>query len=383
MKRKNSSRFPVVLLDKVDSSQLFMKETQKLGWRLVDLDITDGIIPPGFDIVGAIIGTPIDHPSLLWLKDIDCPIVRVGHHPNPMDKQVPAVIKDYEAIGKLAANHFLERHFKNVGYIGNHPWSTSRPLYESFSKYSSKHGCKCHLLRLNVSEPDRTKRFERKLGEVKSWLQNLPKPVGLLIYSDIFAAKVLTMCHSAGLEVPEQVAFLSCGNNVNICETALFPISSIDTGEKALVREAVSILKSLVNNESFSNSPVIIPPVGVVTRQSTDVLAISNPLVAKVIRFIWSNLDKQLSIDEISRLFGVSRSILDHSFKRYLGRTPSAERQRKRLQLCGELLRKTKLTISDIAKTAGFPSLPYLHRSFKDKFGMTLREYRIKHKSGE
>ncbi len=118
-----------------------------------------------------------------------------------------------------------------------------------------------------------------------------------------------------------------------------------------------------------------------VCRQSTDVLAVSDPIVAKALRFIWNNLELQLSIEEIALEVGVSRSILDHAFKRSLGRTPNAERQRKRLENCAELLRSTDLNISEIGEQVGLVSIPYLHTTFKAEFGMTPREFRLKHNS--
>ena len=380
MKMKNSTEFPVVLMrgvqERLSNITGILDQCRKFGWRLVDLNVTNGIVPQGCHVIGAIVGYPADYHKLEILKNQEFPLVRIGILPHPLDKKVPAVITDFEAVGRVAAEHFIGRNFKHVGYIGHIPWSNARIMYDSFKKFSEEHGVSCHLLRFHSFKETLEKRYRRRESKLNKWLANLPKPVGVLTYKDVLASTITTMCQSIGLAVPEEVAVLGCGNNEQLCETTLVPISSIDTGTITQGREAVNLLHSLIQGKTVPKSPIIISPVGVVERESTDVLAVPDKLVANSLRFIWDNLEVQLSIDDIAREFGVSRSILDHAFKRHLGRSPSAERLRKRLERCSELLRGSELNIAEIARTVGFPSISYLHRSFKAEFGMTLKAYR-------
>lgn len=381
MNNIKSPKFPVVLLDQytsISSERIGMLEKcRELGWRMVDLTITMGVIPEGYKIIGAIIGVPADHHRAQKLINSGYPLVRVGSLKNPLDQEIPAVITDNEAIGKMAAEHFSQRNFKHIGYIGHKPWSMSQNLYEAFKKFADEKGVKCHLLRFgNIKGETKEERYQRRELELKAWLESLPKPVGIFTYNDFLGSSITTISQAAGLSIPEQVAILSCGNNEQICETTLVPISSIDIGRKAQAKEAVSLLHQLIEGKSIPESPVVIPPVGIIERESTDILAVPNELVVNVLKYIWNNLELQLSIDDIARQFGISRSILDHSFNRYLGRSPSAERLRKRLERCAELLRNSNLTIAEIAHNVGFTSVSYLHRSFRKEFGTTLRKYR-------
>lgn len=382
MKQKNSFKFPIVLVNAQNNDLLlnqgFLEKCQEFGWRIVDINMTMGLIPEGHEIIGGIINVPADHPKAQKIVNTGLPIVRVGRLENPLDKEIPAVITDNKSMAILAAEHFIQRNFKNVGYIGHVSWSMSKELYETFKQYAEHHGVKCHLLRYShIAEEPNKQRYERRISELKTWLAGLPKPVGILTNNDFVGSFITTMCQSAKLTIPEQVAILGCGNNELICERTLVPISSIEMGRKAQGAMAMTLLNRLVNGETITESPVIIPPVGVIERESTNILAVPNALVAKVLKFIWNNLELQLSIDDIAKTHGVSRSKLDHCFRRCLGRSPSAERHRKRLERCAELLRNSNLNIAEIADIAGFPNVSYLHRSFRKKFGMTLKKYRI------
>lgn len=380
--KKRISKLPVVLIDTSVIINSCIKgitdKAREFGWRMVDLNITNGVLPDGCNIIGAIIGKPIGHQDIKISADFNFPLVRVGYKHHPSDQDIPAVIIDYKAIGKMAAEHFIMRNFKNVAYIGNIPWHGGKELFESFKKTAENNDCKCHLLRFPdppFISPE--KRYKMQLAKFKDWVPEIPKPIGIFTYHDNSASKIITMSQAAGLNVPLDIAVLGCGNDKKKCECSLVPISSIDCGYTKQGGEALEILKSVINRNTSLKSPLVIPPVGVEERMSTDVLAVSNPLVARVTHFIWDNLEMQISIDEIAGKFGASRSILDHAFKRSLGRTVSAERQRKRLETCAEAIRGTNLTIPEIAQKLGFNSLSYFYRSFKKEFGFTPSQYRL------
>lgn len=381
MRNISNRKFPIVLIDGPINTSEFVKPVRESGWHLLNVSNTGGIIPTESDLIGAIVGWPIDHPRLHWLRKLNCPVVRVGLLPNPKDVKVPAVISDLKAIGRMAADHLIERHFQHFGFIGNNPWEKGRPgktLYHAFSEQAKKHGGEIHLLRIkhfkNHGILDRSQKLYKK---VKEWLNKCPKPIGIFAYHDWLASQIIIICHKTGLAVPEQVSVIGHGNVEKICETALLTITSIDTGQSIKAKEAVSILHRIIKGKSLPKSPVFIPPVAVIERESTDILAVNDQLVTKVIRFIWDNLDQQLTIEEIAGKFGVSRPVLDRKFKLALGRSPNTERQRKRLEKCTALLRGTNMNITDIAKYVGFPSISYFYRSFQKEFGMTPRAYRI------
>jgi len=138
----------------------------------------------------------------------------------------------------------------------------------------------------------------------------------------------------------------------------------------------MDLLHHLIRGGSRPKGPIIIPPREVVKRQSTNLLAVSDSVVSRALDFIWSHYGEQISIDDVALSAGVSRSKLTRKFRQYLGHGVNAELRRKRLERVCKLLRRTDLTIAEIAARCGFPSLPYFNNAFKKAFGSTPGNYR-------
>lgn len=357
-----------------------LEQARVYGWRLVDVELTQETIPPNCNPVGACIRLPIDHPSLKWATKLNCPIVRLGRFPHPLDCRVPAILADYAAAGRLAAEHYAERNFEQLGFVRRQSELEGALVWDAFRQRAEELGCRAHLLQLSPVRTDAEShsRYRRRSQEVAQWLSPLPKPIGLLAGDSTLAARLVAMCLSAELEVPEQVAVLSLGNSVIRCETAPVELSAVDLNSYAQGRQAVRLLHQVVSGHSAPHDPLFVSPSGVVERRSTSVLAVSDPVVAKALRYIWDHLDLQVSIDHIALQVGVSRRSLERAFHKCLGRTINAERLRKRLERCAELLRNTNWTTKRVAHSAGFPSPSYMHRVFLREYGLTPRQFRKK-----
>jgi len=120
----------------------------------------------------------------------------------------------------------------------------------------------------------------------------------------------------------------------------------------------------------------MIPPKPIVTRASTEILAVDDPRVARALVFMWEHLDLDLSVDDIAREVGVSRRSLERAFCACLDRGINAELQRKRLEVFHDKLVSTDLPIAHLASMVGFRSIAHLRRSFRSAYGLSAREYR-------
>ena len=128
--------------------------------------------------------------------------------------------------------------------------------------------------------------------------------------------------------------------------------------------------------ESIAETTVVIPPKGIVTRESTDVLATSNPIVAQALRYMWDHLALNLSVDDIAKAVGVSRRKLERAFQQDLGRGVNQELLRRRLGRSCELLRTTRMPIAELAPVLGFGSKDYFQRAFRKTMGTSPGKWR-------
>jgi LacI family transcriptional regulator len=361
-----------------------VEESREWQWDLLDITMTRGYIPPEPTPLGAIVDCSPVAPLVKRLRRTGIPVVRLGGRPHPRDHELPAVVPDHAAAGRFAAAHFAERGFEYVAYEASIPWPDARPLYEGFRAGARESGLTIECLRMSTEPPslpatqETAAEHERRFREIADWLRHLSKPVGVLSES---ASTLCTICHQVGLDVPEEVALLGVGNHLLPCELSPVPLSSIDTAAEEQARRAAQLLRRLINGEAAPTEPIMIPPHGVVTRRSTDVLAVADATVAQAMRFMWENLAADLSVDDVAAQVGTSSRSLQRAFRRHLGRGVIAELRRRRLQALARLLRSTDLPITDLAPTVGFRTLVHLHKCFRETYGMTPREYRKKHRA--
>jgi len=355
-----------------------LKVKRDLDWDIVDLRWTDDALPKDVQPDGAIICYGPENAMVRNLKKLACPMVRICGVPLPSDDTVPDIVADLELAGRMAADHFAERGYKHVAYLGHKPWSNARHMYEAFADQAKKNEMVCHLHQFerhpNLS--DQKKRERIRLKEIAEWLLDMPKPIGLLTYSDDRAARTCVAAAQAGILVPDDVGILGFGNNPVLCEMAPVQISSIDDNREAMGIKAASILNDIMTGRPVPKRPTYVPPKGIVERQSTNVLAVGDKDIARAIRFLWDNMDRDIGVGEVANAVGIPRRTLTRRFRQALGRSIIDELRRKRLQETKRLLDKTDMTVTDIAAQTGFRSESLLYRAFRSKFQMTPRQFR-------
>lgn len=240
-----------------------------------------------------------------------------------------------------------------------------------------------HLIRLKQDSSafgprdDKSDVFTRRARQIGEELRNLPKPVGVLSFSDMACADICIWCAMAGLSVPEDVAVLGIGNNQFDCELAAVRLSSMDMNREEQGRRAAILLQDLLSGKEPPEAPIMVPPKGIEVRRSTDILAVADPLVARAIRFMWDHLTAPLNVEDVAGEMGVARRKLERAFGKSLGRGVKEELRRKRLDLARQMLRETDLTVAEIADATCFGADMTLHRAFRSQFGITPRQFRI------
>lgn len=356
-------------------------------WRLINLAKFEGKPPSDFDLdlQGALTNQLPDNVPIESLLQRGIPTVRMGQWPHPQDFQVPAVIPDHAAVGVLAAEHFAERDFKHVACIGNEPWGNNRTTYEAFASRAAALGCECHLLREDsqvlIKLSPGLERWQHRREQFIAWLATLPRPIGLLLFGDVQADRCCEWILQAGYTLPGEVAVLGIGNDEVMCECATVPISSIAHDARGVTERAVSTMARLIAGESLEQTTIPVPPLGVITRQSTDVLAASDPNVAKALRYMWEHISEDLSVNQIIEHVGVSRRTLETAFQRELKRGIHQEFQRRRLEKARELLVSTNMTVKDLSRALHFNSHNYFCRVFRAAYDTSPARYRREHKS--
>ena len=295
------------------------------------------------------------------------------------DIDVPRVTSDHVGIGRLAAAHFSERNFGNVVWfsIG---WS---PVHELRYKGLSEKAPAGKW----VFSDEMPKRRQNDWNAFSDWLDGklraATKPLAVLTYDEADAVRLLHAAERVGVSVPEELAILSIGNNPVICENQSVMLSSIDQNLDLGGYEAAALLDRLMNGRSAPKKSVLVPPAGITLRQSTDTIAVSDPLLRQALDYIAKNLSGNFGAEQIATRLGIRRNALDKRFAAGLGRSVGQEIMRQRLAKVKLLLRNSDQTIAQIAAATGFCTPSHLSNTFHAAIGMTPRTWRLTAKFGQ
>jgi len=188
--------------------------------------------------------------------------------------------------------------------------------------------------------------------------------------------QVLEACHLNGLQVPDEVAVLGVDNDECLCDLSTPPLSSINIGAERIGYEAAALLDRLMAGGRPPADSVLLPPVGVVVRQSTDVVASEDRELAELVRFVRENACDGLRVKELLRQSSLSQSTMQKRFKALLGRSPKQEILHVQLGRAKQLLAETDLSVADIADKCGFGGLKRLSAAFHAGVGLTPLAFR-------
>jgi LacI family transcriptional regulator len=136
------------------------------------------------------------------------------------------------------------------------------------------------------------------------------------------------------------------------------------------------LLDQMMQGEAVPLDPVLLPPRGVVLRQSTDTLAVEDPEVVAVLRYIRHHAYEGLLVDDLLAQIPFSRSVLERRFRALVGRSPKAEISRVQLERAKLLLSESHLPLDVVAARSGFRDARYLCDVFAKRVGMTPKTYR-------
>jgi LacI family transcriptional regulator len=249
---------------------------------------------------------------------------------------------------------------------------------EGFVGALKRSGHRCAWLRWHRSPDYRDDReqWKRKRKWLISQLKPAPKPLAVFAANDEQALEVLESCESAGLNVPEQVAIVGAENNLLAPNAMHTPISSVDTNLETLGYTGAALLEDLMNGKKLPEKPIRVPVIGIVTRKSSDLLAVKHKGVANSLRFIWEHASQPISVKDLVGVAAMSRRGLHKAFLENVGRTPGQELQRVRIDRAKRLLAESNHKLEVLASMSGYQSANSFCVAFKQATGKSPKQFR-------
>ncbi len=294
---------------------------------------------------------------------------------------IPRFPVDNAATAIMAADYFLELGYRNYAYCGFEKLHYCRQRRDAFVDYLQQQECTVEIFK-NRSSSNSSNTFEVEtsgqfdIARIGSWLQSLPKPLALMAGTDMRAIQVLEACRLHHLKVPQEVAVLCVGNDEVLCNLTSPPLTSIALRSEQIGYQAAALLDQMLRGKKPPHSEIVTGPLCVVSRESTNHLAITDPQVHEALLYLREHLAHNVAISALAKHVGISPSTLQRRFVQALGRSPRDELIRLQLARIEELLRDMNFSLARIAELTGFNYAECMMKLFKRKTGLTPSEYR-------
>jgi len=324
--------------------------------------------------IDGIITRALPAPLMQQMQQLKIPIIVIPHQ-NEFPQNLPhRIVTHCKAISEMAADYFLERGFYNFAFCGFDSmfWSQNRKQF--FQDYLEEDGFAVQSY--NMPQQSDEYDWSGEKEKLARWLEQLPKPIALLACNDDCGLQLIDACRHADIKVPEEVSIAGIDNDRLVCDLAHTGLSSVDLATGQAGYEAAALLEQLMNGKPVDDGTITIQPRRVVTRESSDILAINDAKVARAMEYIRKNARANIKVEDVVKAALASRRVLERNFKKILGATVGEEIKRHKVELICELLTETDLPIKEIAQITSFETSKHIARYFSQAKQMTLQEFR-------
>jgi LacI family transcriptional regulator len=348
----------------------FLRIADEQGWLVhhydsaADLEQLAAEFPPR----AVVLGPPYSGP---WPERLrDC--VSVSINTDAYGEGVASVCLDEARTGELALSHLMGRGFRNVTTFRSGAWGERRERW--FREAAARAGAS--LEPPWWSEERARLRLEEQPAAIVGWLSSLKRPCGVFALCDAMARLLARFARDANLRIPEDLAIVGVDNDVFQCEVQAPGLSSVAVPWHRFGECAASLVQLGLLGTLSAGRRILVPPVEVITRRSSDAFAVEDPMLMDALTWIGAHSAERLSVSVVSSAVGVKRRTLERRFRSKLGRTVMEEVRRRRVDVARRLLATTGLPLPEIAKQSGFKTATLLSVAFHTEIGLTPGAYR-------
>ena len=312
------------------------------------------------------------------LQNVDVPIVGVGgsYHRQEDYPPVHYIATDNAALVESAFLHLKEKGINRFAFYGLPASSGKRWAQErehAFRRLVAQERYQGVIYQGMETAPAHWQHAQNRLAD---WLQTLPPQTGIIAVTDARARHLLQVCEHLKIPVPEKLCVIGIDNEELTRYLSRVALSSVAQGTRQMGYQAAKLLHRLLDRQTLPLQRILVPPVKVIARRSTDFRSLHDPAVIQAMHYIRFNACKGIKVEQVLDAVGMSRSNLEKRFKDETGETIHTIIHSEKLERARTLLISSSLPINEISQMCGYPSLQYFYSVFKKSYASTPKEYR-------
>ena len=311
-------------------------------------------------------------------------VVNLSSEPPAGDQSelaIPSVAPNNQAMGRLAAEHFLVRGLQHFACWSDPTRNYSTQRLSGFSETLAQAGYGVEVLEMAVSPLPFRSRWRAIEANLRTRLVELTTPVGLFAKDDISAACIIRVCQMIGLKVPEDIAIIGCNNDSAFVYTTTPSLTSVVYPASAIGVAAASLLDQMLNNKvGHPIESYRVPVHEIIERESTAIFGFNDPLVRRAMKRIHELPDEIAPrVDQLAWDLAVGSSTLRRRFLQSTGNSLKSAVDALRIARIQRRLKQRDQSIKQIAFACGFQSSEDLSRFVRRHTNQSPTEWRAQH----
>lgn len=289
---------------------------------------------------------------------------------------VVSVDVDDWAVGREAAQAFLQSGFRNFACLGNQqPYSDQR--LAGFQAAVEEHGTLTIHNETDFEDTRYSESFIAPSRALRKWLVALPKPVGIFAVHDPLGRFLCGACQQLGFKVPDEISVIGANNDSLVCGLTHPMLSSVAIPWDAIGEVAGQSMQRLMTGDRFAtDSALLVSPGGVILRHSANHLTVDDPMLRRAMSYLSERMQDPINIGQLCADLRLARRTLERRFREYFRRTPWEMLCQLRVNRCKQLLAESNHPVSLIAELCGFNDPEQMAVVFKRLTGIPPSHYR-------
>ncbi|MFT5634365.1 MAG: LacI family transcriptional regulator [Rubritalea sp.] len=323
------------------------------------------------------------NPSALiteWLPEVTEELLELGI-PTVIaatDDQYPGVtsidVNDWQ-VGAEAARAFAQAGYQSFACLGNATHYSDQRIEGFCRELGGSAQVSIHQEEA-FNEVRYSEDFAQPCEALHSWLESLPKPVGIFAVHDPLGRFLCGVSREMGLRIPEEVAVIGANNDDLVCGLSYPMLSSVSIPWDTIGEAVGEAVRSLLSGEPSPSEPILVPAGGVVLRHSANHLAVEDPTLRRAMTYFSEHIQEPITIEILCNNLRIARRGLEQKFREYFHCTPWEMLCKLRVSRAKQLLTETNHPISIISELSGFNDPERMAVVFKRVEGMPPSAYR-------